>query len=95
MKTYTYQGRKVHLRYTTYQSGGSLAVEMLCNDDPEFREVITVNLCSPMQDECCAFIDSNNMPGIGRWLERNHLSTDTGFRQRSGFCNYELHIFDI
>ena len=93
MKTYDYNGQKVHLRYTTYRSGGSLAVEMLRDDDPEFLEVITVNLCSPMQDGSCAFIDSNNLPDIGKWLEDNGISTDTGFRQRSGFCTYELHFF--
>ena len=39
-----------------------------------------------------AFLDENNMPGIGRWLIKNKLGIFMGVNARSGFCTYPLYI---
>ena len=95
MKTYSYNGLKVYLRPTTYANNGTLAIEMLCEDDNEFYDVITVNLDSFLQSEELAFVDDNNLPGIGQWLESNGIAAPTGFCQASGFCKYQLYEFYI
>ena len=95
MKTYNYNGLNVYLKATSYTSNGSLAVQMLSGDDNEFYDVITVNLGSFLQTEQLAFVDDNNLPGIGQWLESNGIATPTGYSQRSGFCNYPLYEFHL
>ena len=93
MKTYDYNGTEVSLRFDTYRSNGTLAVEMISAEDGESWAVVTVNLCSPFQDGTMAFVDENNLPGIGAWLKKNRIAKPLGFVQRSGFCKYELYSF--
>lgn len=95
MKTYNYNGLNVYLKATSYANNGSLAVQMLSGDDNEFYDVITVNLDSFLQSEELAFVDDNNLPGIGQWLESNGIAAPTGFCQTSGFCKYQLYEFHI
>ena len=95
MKTYSYNGLRVHLNPTTYANNGTLAIEMLSKDDDEFYDVITVNLDSFHQSDVCAFVDDNNLPGIGQWLESNGIAYPTGFWQASGFCKYQLYEFHL
>ena len=95
MKTYNYNGLNVYLKATSYTNNGSLAVQMLSGDDNEFYDVITVNLGSFLQSEELAFVDDNNLPGIGQWLESNGIAAPTGFCQTSGFCKYQLYEFHI
>jgi len=94
MKTYSYKNRKVYIKYTTYANNGCLAVQMFTASDNEPYAVITVNLCSLMQDESFAFVDENNLPGIGKWLEANEIAIPTGFIETSGFCRYQLYAFN-
>lgn len=95
MKTYNYNGLNVYLKATSYANNGSLAVQMLSGDDNEFYDVITVNLGSFLQTEQLAFVDDNNLPGIGQWLEANGIASPTGFYQTSGFCKYPLYEFHL
>ena len=95
MKTYNYNGLNVYLKATSYANNGSLAVQMLSGDDNEFYDVITVNLGSFLQTEQLAFVDDNNLSGIGQWLESNGIAAPTGFCQTSGFCKYQLYEFHI
>lgn len=94
MTTYKYKNRKVNIEYTTYANNNSLAVQMFSASDHELYTVITVNLCSMMQDGCFAFVDENNNPGIGKWLEANKIAVPTGFIEISGFCHYQLYAFN-
>ena len=38
-------------------------------------------------------INENNLPGIGAWLKKNGIASPLGYKQRSGFCQYELYSF--
>ena len=89
MRTFNYDGREVVLEKTTYRNNGTLAV-MMKTADGDYFETVTVNLCHPMQSESMAFLDENNLPGIGKWIERNHIGVNMGVKASSGFCLYPL-----
>ena len=81
-----------------YVTGG-MAVEMWSKEHNELLDkdvwdpyaVITRFLLSVDRDE--AFVDENNLPGIGEWLESNGLAEDTGYGCPSGYCVYPLYKF--
>lgn len=89
MKTYIYNGTEVSLRKDSYRNGTvALVMETL---DGELFDVATVNLNNPMQSDDLAFLDENNLPGIGEWIEENGIGFHTGLLARSGFCVYPLY----
>ena len=57
--------------------------------------VATVNLQEsdmlPVDEQ---FVDENNMPGIGKWLQENGIAQPTGKLACSGFCCYEAYRFN-
>lgn len=57
--------------------------------------VATVNLPDsehlPLDEQ---FIDENNLPGIGEWLQRNNIAKPTGKLGFSGFCSYPVYKFN-
>ena len=63
--------------------------------DGELYGDVTVNLNHPMQSKRMTFLDENNMPGIGKWIEENGLGSFTGIRANSGFCVYPLYQLDL
>lgn len=90
MKTYNYNGRKVVLEKTTYRNNGTLALFMKTTDGNLFGTV-TVNLYHPLQSYSMAFLDENNLPGIGKWIEENGLGINMGVHGCSGFFRYPLY----
>ena len=93
-KYYKSHGQQVYLEKKTYRNNGSIAILMYNMDDEPYGAV-TVNLCHPIQSDELAFVDENNMPGIGKWLERNHIALSLCMKARSGFCEYPLYMFTI
>lgn len=69
---------------------GTVALVMNTTDGNLYA-VATVNLCHPMQSDSMAFLDENNLPGIGKWIEKNHLGMMMGVLASSGFCRYPLY----
>lgn len=93
-KYYKYHGQQVYLEKNAYRNNGALAILMYNMDDEPYGAV-TVNLCHPIQSDELAFVDENNIPGIGKWLERNHIALSLCMKARSGFCEYPLYMFTI
>ena len=91
MKTYNYKGKKVYLQKEEYRNNGTLAVLMYTEDGDLYGNV-TVNLNHPMQSDSLAFLDENNLPGIGKWLESKNLGISMGVNAHSGFCTYPLYM---
>ena len=90
MKSYEYRGKQVTLERSAYQNNGTLALIM--NElNGEGYAVVTVNLNHPMQSYDMAFLDENNYPGIGKWIEENRLGMQMGLVAVSGFCRYPLY----
>lgn len=91
----------VRLNATTYCNNGTLAVTME-NIDPEEDDpngwepfgVATVNLPeSFLLPENVAFVDENNMPGVGKFLSANKLAERAPYTGYSGFCTYPAYRF--
>lgn len=95
MKTLKFNNKEVKLNFTTYRNNGMLAVQLAGVTDDEFYDIITVNLNCPLQSDRLAFVDENNLPGIGQWLQNNGIAYPIGYHQRSGFCSYPLYSFHI
>ena len=93
MKTLKFNDTEVKLSFESYRNNGTLAVEMITVPDEDLYAVITVNLCCPLQTDRLAFVDENNLPGIGAWLKKNKIASPLGYKERSGFCQYELYAF--
>ena len=92
MKTLKFKNTEVKLSFDTYRNNGTLAVLMNTVPDDDLYAVITVNLGSLLQTDNLAF-DENNLPGIGAWLKKNKIASPLGYKERSGFCQYELYAF--
>ena len=67
------------ISYTTNRKTGTLAVLMNYIDgDMECDYgVVSVNLCSGLQDGQMAHVYTNNIPQIDRWLLENGIAEDT------------------
>lgn len=90
MKTYFYQGTEVSIEKTEYRNNGTVALRL--NDAKgDLYAIATVNLNHPLQSDSMAFLDENNLPGIGKWIEKNHLGMRMGVFASSGFCSYPLY----
>lgn len=95
MKALSFQNTEVTLDFTTYRNNGTLAVQMTNVRDKDLYGMVTVNLCCPLQSDTRAFVDENNLPGIGTWLEEHGFASPLGYSQRSGFCTYQLYEFQL
>ena len=64
------------------------------NNSVNFYIILTNLLCGHLlQTDSLAFVDENNLPGIGAWLKKNKIASPLGYKERSGFCQYELYAF--
>ncbi len=89
---------EVVIKYGTYQRGGRLSVSFYCcaKDGLFFDlfDVVTVNFVeSQLLPARAQFVDVNNHPGIGRWLEENHIAKPLDIFIVSGFCRYPAYVF--
>lgn len=91
MNYYDYNGTKAYLKKEEYRNNGTLAVLMF-KEDGELYGNVTVNLNHPLQSDDMAFLDENNLPGIGKWLTKKKLGIDMGVKATSGFCSYPLYM---
>ena len=94
MKYYNYKGHKVYLQKDEYRNNGTLAV-LMYKEDGDLYGCVTVNLNHPLQSDNMAFLDENNMPGIGKWLTQRSLGIHMGVNAPSGFCTYPLYTLFI
>lgn len=91
---YIFNGFPINFRISHYQNNGSLAIIMMTGY--ETYGTLTVNLPdSVLLDEDTQFVDENNLPGIGKWLEDNELGIPIGTEQLSGFCTYRAYKFNL
>lgn len=60
----------------------------------------TFTVCIPhtdlsSEDEGLAFVDTNNNPGVDKWLEENGIAIATGKTAESGYCVYPEYKFNL
>lgn len=92
-KKLTYKGKVVTISTDTYRNNGCLAIILTYKDGE--REVVTTNLNSPLQSATMAFLDTNNYPGIEKWIQDHGFGLPMGYSERSGFCDYPLYTIFI
>ena len=93
MKTLKFKGTEVSLSFDSYQNHGTLAVLMNPAPAEALYGVIPAHPARLLQTDRLAFVDENNLPGIGAWLRKNKIASPLGYKERSGFCQYELYSF--
>ena len=59
-----------------------------------YRKTGTLAVLMNYIDGQMAYVDTNNIPEIDRWLVENGIAEDTGVRTVSGFCTYPLLQFN-
>lgn len=86
----------ITFKLSKYINNDNLYVGMIThtNGHPWHYGNLTVNLDMRCPDDC-AFIDTNNNPGIIGWLEANNLGKRTYVTEQSGFCAYEMFHFNM
>lgn len=90
-KFYKYEGDHVSLENAEYRNN-TLAVVMYTTSGEPYGNV-TVNLNHPLQSDKMAFLYENNMPSIGKWIEKNGHGSYTGVKACSGCYVYPpLHV---
>ena len=99
-KTLEYQApwgtENVQLEINTYMNNNGLYIGMLSKEKDEFEPYgdMTVNL-NQKAPNYCAYLDTNNMSGIEKFVVDNDLGEFTGLTQRSGFCEFSLYMFHV
>lgn len=99
-KTLEYQApwgtENVQLEINTYMNNNGLYIGMLSKEEDKFEPYgdMTVNL-SQKAPNYCAYLDTNNMSGIEKFVVDNDLGEFTGLTQRSGFCEFPLYMFHV
>ena len=103
MKTYKYTSQyfgavDIRLRINRYACDKSLYIsaESLSEDGDWWEPfaTLTKSLCVGMADETHAFLDTNNLPGVDKFVEQYGLGKPTGQVVGSGWCEYPLYEFD-
>lgn len=79
---------------SSYLNNGYLAVVAFSNTG-ECIGSVTVNIKGDKLEKNEAYLDENNLPGIGTILERDGYATRTGFCEYSGFCEYPKFKFNL
>ena len=70
--------------------------EFMKNPYQEPYGVVTVNLQeSDLLKANVQFVDENNLPGIGAWLEENGIAKPLDIAARSGYCTYQAYEFNV
>ena len=85
----------VSIRISSYPGNKALYIGLVSNTDgyDEPYGDVSVNLAHAAP-EYCAYVDTNNMPELEKFITDNRLGEFTGMTQGSGFCSYPLYLFD-
>ena len=99
MLTYNSYGTeyKIKLQISSYEYGNFALCATCWDEEYKFWEpygTFTVNLGETLPDDC-AYVDTNNHPGVEDWLKDNGLAEPLAKKRQSGFCMYPLYKFDI
>lgn len=85
----------VSIVVNSYANNGNLAVGLVSQDEDGYNEPfadVTVNIADLPPYH--AALDTNNMSGIGSFVEKEGLARPTGNYLNSGFCHFPVYEFD-
>ena len=81
----------VYLFRTRYVVDGSLAVMMMYEDGEVLADV--TKFLEPTASDRLAYVDENDAPWMGEFLQREGLAFPTGRSRESGLCTYRQFRF--
>ena len=86
----------ISLKENIYANNGNLAIQMFDWEEgwAEPFAMLTVNLDEKLP-EGYAYVDVNNLDGVGDWIIENGLGEYAGKDRVSGFCIYPLFKFNM
>lgn len=98
MKTYNYNGETIRLTKANYAANDSLAifVEYWDKNFEDFLPYMTATVClvnEPTPEADCAYLDTNNHPGLDWFLIEEGIAKAESGIGFSGFCVYPLFRF--
>lgn len=87
---------EVQLEINNYMNNKGLYIGLMSRGEDGFEPYgdLTVNLGEKAPDYC-AYVDTNNMQNVEKFIEDNDLGEFTGLTQRSGFCEFPLYMFNV
>jgi hypothetical protein len=87
---------EIYLDITKYTNNNRLAITMHDVHTDELFAVLTVNLETDLVlKENEAFVDTNNLPDIMKFIHTYKLGEPTNELEFSGFCAYPLFSFNL
>lgn len=93
MPTINYNDYKLSVSKSTYSNNHNLALVLTDEEDGAMFGVATVNIDILMPN--FAFIDENNLPGMGDALVKAGLATKTATSRQSGWVSYPLYEIKV
>lgn len=95
-KTFKFEGRYITIEATSYACNDTLAIIAYYDDDPDDEDILTVNLNNDMlQTPETAFLDTNNISWVERFVTETGIGEYMHISQPSGFWTYPLYKFDL
>ena len=90
---YTGKKTRVWFERDTYANNNALYIGMMCKDGP--YSDVTVNLPNYRIGKNDAFVDTNNNPGIDKWLYKRGIAKPSLVLGISGWCAYPMMRFNM
>ena len=87
-----YDDVEITVEKSTYYNGNLCII--MNTEEGETYAILTKNFQEEL-DPYLAYVDTNNLPGIMDFIEKNKLGKFTGLYRESGFCKYPLFVFDL
>ena len=76
-----------------YTNNGTLAIQLICEEDGSPFTTLTVNLSNSFAFDNYAYVDTNNFSEAEKFIKENKLGVFTGAYGYSGWCKYPLYRF--
>lgn len=85
----------VRLDIQIYYHSERICLGLVTEEDgyPEPFADLTVCIDAPTPNYC-GYLDTNNLPGVEKFVTENGLGKFTGLTAGSGYCEYPLYLFD-
>ena len=94
-----YDGVPVEIKRATYLTNETLAVVLVNEGTNEIYKYVTINIdatmwfCKPLNEK--AFVDTNNLPNIEKFLVENDLAKPANIAEANAMWEYPLYCFNL
>ena len=87
---------EVRIVVNNYVDGNKLYLGLLSKEDGYWEPYCDLTKCLDGEVPAdCAYVDTNNLPWVEKFIVENKLGYFTHMVGHSGFCTYPLYHFDM